>query len=427
MEKPTAIVLHLQEKIKEGAKRKRKIRITAESVTVGSFPNVDIELMAFSKPFLAEIKFANSQWWIVNPMKSDKIRINGRLVELDSPVRHGDQILLSEHSIYFEVEENKRLIETQAYSFIPQPSSDEDLWRYLIEEKDFDEILINGPNKIFVDWKGNLLLTPWRFQSESFLINKIPKDDKKTTGWVSWRMHRMLRFQAALPPLVEEPHLAIRKARQNVFSLEELENLEFGTPEEIEFLRKAVKNRESIIISGATSTGKTVLLRSLVQQISKDERVLILEEEAETDWPHPHAVNLETGRGNLRQAVIESLRMRPSRLIISEIRGAEAFEFLQALNTGHEGGMTTIHANSARDALHRLENLILSTGLAVNPIAIRAQLAQAINLIVQLKRDSTGKRLIESISRVSGIQQGVILLGDPVKIEASGIDIVKRA
>src|SRR5690606_7899259 len=116
-----------------------------------------------------------------------------------------------------------------------------------------------------------------------------------------------------------------------------------------------------------------------------------------------------------------------SRLIISEIRGAEAFEFLQALNTGHEGGMTTIHANSARDALHRLENLILSTGLAVNPIAIRAQLAQAINLIVQLKRDSTGKRLIESISRVSGIQQGVILLGDPVKIEASGIDIVKRA
>lgn len=421
-----AIILHLEEKIKADAKRSRKIRITAESVTVGSLPSVDIELKAFDKALAVEIKRANSQWWIVNPMRHEDVRVNGRKVELDLPLKHGDQILIDQHLLTFEVESKEEYVETRPYPFRPQPATDSELWNYLLEEKEFDEILINGISKIYVDWQGNLLLSPWRFLSEDFLKEQIFKETKKDRDWISWRRNRSLRFQAALPPQVEEVHLAIRKARQNVFTLDELEDLDFGSPEEIRFLKKAVEQRASIIISGATSTGKTVLLRSLVQNVSEDERLLILEEEAETDWPHPHAVSIETGRGKLREALIESLRMRPSRIIVSEVRGEEAFEFLQAINTGHEGGMTTVHANSARDALSRLENLILSTGLAVNALAVRSQLASAIDLVVQLERLPDGKRRIESISRISGIQKGVILLGDPVQLEGSGFDVLRQ-
>ncbi len=244
---------------------------------------------------------------------------------------------------------------------------------------------------------------------------------QKTSHWVSWRLDRTLRIHAALPPIVEFPHLSIRKAKQNVLSLDELEDTEFGKTVEIEFLRRALRERQNIVISGGTSTGKTVLLRSLVEKIDPSDRLLIVEEEAETDWPHPHAVAIESGRGNLRSTVIECLRMRPTRLIISEVRGPEAFEMLQAMNTGHSGSMTTLHANSAREALSRLEGLVLSSGLQLNVSAVRRMLAQTINIIVQLGRNSHGRRFIENIVRVAGIQQDTILLSDPVGLEAVGI------
>ncbi|MGA0164410.1 MAG: CpaF family protein, partial [Bdellovibrionota bacterium] len=334
--------------------------------------------------------------------------MNGKKIDKDTSLKNGDQILIDEHKIIVENEnlETISTLETSRFKFKDQPESDDLLWQYLIDENEFDEILINGPSEIYVDWQGTLLRTPWYFQSEDFLKSKIPESSGAQNSWISWRESRRLRFQAALSPLVENIHLAIRKARQNVFSLKELEEKEFGTPEQIRFLKNAIANRESILVSGATSTGKTVLLRSLVENISENERIVILEEEAETDWPHPHALAIETGRGNLREALIQSLRLRPSRILVSEIRGAEAFEFLQVLNTGHEGGMTTIHANSERDALYRIENLILTTGLAVNPLAVRAQIAQALQIIVQLERLSDGQRRIQAISRVSGIQQG---------------------
>ncbi len=423
----SGIFLNIVESQKVSGEPARKIKVTADSVTIGCSVHADIQLKTFSNDFEIEIKWTQGSWWLINLSQSPAIRINGKRIELDSALKNGDQIIIEDYKIFFEAEKPQAAHTNDLFDFRPHPGSDELLWQYLIEEKEFDEILINGSSKIYVDWQGNLLLTPWTFSSDQFLIEKISRGGSSTEAWVSWRESRRLRFQAALPPLVDKVHLAIRKARQNVFSLSELEKIEFGTPEQIRFLKLAVKNRESILISGATSTGKTVLLRSLVESIQEDERLVILEEEAETDWPHPHALPIETGREKLRQALIESLRLRPSRILVSEIRGAEAFDFLQILNTGHEGGMTTIHANSEREALSRIENLILTTGLAVNPLAVRAQISQALQLIVQLERLGNGKRRIQGISRISGIQQGTILLGDPVRFEASGIGLVKSS
>lgn len=422
------MVLNISEKSHGPIADIKKIKVTTDSVTIGTAPSSDIQLRMISKAFELEIKWAQSKYWLINLSRSDSIRVNGKKIDKDISLKNGDQILIDEHKIFIEIENEETISTSSAnshFAFRKQPESDDVLWRYLIDENEFDEILINGPSEIYVEWRGNLIRAPWYFESENFLKDKVSANDKQKSSWVSWRESRRLRFQAALPPLVERVHIAIRKARQNVFSLEELEEKEFGTSEQIRFLKNAIANRESILISGATSTGKTVLLRSLVENISENERIVILEEEAETDWPHPHTLALETGRGNLREALIQSLRLRPSRILVSEIRGAEAFEFLQALNTGHEGGMTTIHANSERDALYRIENLILTTGLAVNPLAVRAQIAQALQIIVQLERLSNGHRRIQAISRVSGIQQGTILLGDPVRFEGSGIGLVK--
>jgi|GEM_PF-2402577 len=415
------ITLHIQEKITEASRRKRKIRVTAESLTLGSSRSVDIELRSFAGNFLVEIKFLKGQWWIVNLLKSDHIRVNGRLVNLEYPLHDEDQILIDEHIISFEIEKIENEKKEEGYQFSEQPNNDENLWNNLLKEKDFDEILINGSSNIYVDWKGTLLKSPWSFSSDDFLFQKIQEHTKKSSGWGSWRLDQGLRFQSALPPLVTQPHICIRKARQHVFSLEELEEQTFGTEKEIQFLKQALKEKQSLIISGATSTGKTVLLRSLVEKIDENERLIIIEEESETDWPHPHAVSIEAGPEQLSVAVKECLRLRPDRLIVSEIRGFEAFDFLQAINSGHPGSMTTLHARSPREALARLENLILGSGNALDPLFIRGQLAQNINLIIQLKREPKGKRHIESIQRITGIQKDTILLSNPIEFENSGI------
>ncbi|TVQ79154.1 MAG: CpaF family protein [Bradymonadales bacterium] len=415
----SGIQLQIQELTEKRRYRNRVVRVNSESITIGSDGSQDIDLTAFDQNFEVEIKFDGKDWWILNLHRSPQLRINGRLIEKEAKISDSDRILIHEHQILVRFEEQGSE-KASTYSFHHRFASDQELWRHLLEEKEFDEVLINGPSKIFVDYQGQLLLSPWKFKSKDF-IPSIIRAQGKTEGWVSWQINRSLRLQAALPPIVDEAHLSIRKARQSVFSLTELEDRDFMSPELARSLREAVKRRESILISGGTSTGKTVLLRSLVQEVPEDQRVIIVEEEAETNWPHPHAVSIESGRGNVETSVKECLRFRPDRLIISEIRGGEAFDFLQAINTGHAGSMTTIHANSPREALQRIETLILARGLAVSPEAVRQQLSQAIRLVVQLERDDSGHRRISQIMRVTGIQNSVILMGDVSKLEGFGI------
>ncbi|MBN8553867.1 MAG: CpaF family protein [Deltaproteobacteria bacterium] len=398
--------------------RKRVVQLENDSITIGTTDSADVCLKDLDKPFHFEIKFAEDQWWIVNADRIQDIKLNKKNISLESKLASSDEIQIRGHQILFEIDEQQA---SQAPEFLAQPSNDEEFFNYLLSEKEFDEIMINGADQIYVDWRGMLLKTPWKFSSNDFLQKKIESYTGKNSGWASWRLNRTLRMQAALPPIAEAPHLSIRKAKQNVLSLDQLLKTGFGSVDQIDFLKRALKEKQSIVISGGTSTGKTVLLRSLVEQIDPTERLVIVEEEAETDWPHPHAIAIESGRGQLRSAVVECLRMRPSRLIVSEVRGVEAFEMMQALNTGHSGSMTTLHSNSTREALSRLESLLLAAGVGVTVPSARRQIAQAVNIIVQLKRDTDGKRKISEIVRIGGIQNDTILLSDPIETEAAGI------
>lgn len=387
-------------------------------MTLGSLESADIQLAAFEQPFLVEIKFSGENWWAINVQRTPGILVNKTPVSFEALLNNKDEIHVQGHKIQFSL---KQTALAERPDFSAQPEGDSALWNHLLFEGEFDEIMINGPAQIYVDWRGLVFRSPWSFSSDSFLAERIKESTSKTSGWASWRLNRTLRIQAALPPVVETPHISIRKAKQKVLSLDQLLDSGFGKTVEIDFLRRALKEKQNIIISGGTSTGKTVLLRSLIEQVDPSDRLIVVEEEAETDWPHPHAVAIEAGRGNLRSTVIECLRMRPTRLIISEVRGAEAFEMLTAMNTGHAGSMTTVHSNSAREALARLEGLVLSSGVQLNVNAVRRMLAQTINIIVQLSRDEHGKRFIEHIVRVCGIQQDIILLSDPVGLEPVGI------
>lgn len=416
------INLTIQERLDQSAApkfRKRSATVDGDSVTIGTPESADISLKTISGSVLVEIKFARDEWWLINLDRSNLVRINKAPIGLESKLNHGDEIEISGHKIKFETVDNKTREESP--NFDRQFQTDEALWKFLIEDETYDEILINGREEIFVDFRGQLYKTPYSFSNNDFLKDRIRELTKQDSGWASTRLNRMLRIQAALPPIVEVPHLAIRKARRFVMTLSDLLDRGFGSIEQIAFLRQAIKDHQNILITGGTSTGKTVLLRSLVEQIDSSERVVVLEEEAETDWPHPHAVAIESGRGQLRTAVIECLRMRPTRLIVSEVRGAEAYEMMQAMNTGHSGSMTTMHANSPREALSRLESLILSAGVGVNLLAVRRQMAHAIHSIVHLRRENNGTRKIDQIVRIGGIQNDVILLSDPLATESQKI------
>lgn len=393
--------------------------MTAESVTIGSDSHADVQLKSFSSPFVLEIKSDGQNWWVLNPLRRPGSKLNGKTLSLDSQLENRDTLEVEGHLITFEsIKEDRQ----RSFNFIRQPDSDEALWTYLTQEEEFDEILINGSDVIYVDYRGTLQLSPWKFSSDQFLIKKVAASSPQAaSGWLSWRHERKLRFQAALPPIIERPHIAIRKTKKFALSFKDLESSSFGSPEQMAYIREAIRTHQNVIISGGTSTGKTVFLRSLVEMVDPQERIVVLEEEAEIDWPHPHAVSIECGRGGLRQSIIESLRMRPNRMIVSEVRGVEAFEMLQAMNTGHSGCLTTIHSNSTREAISRIESLVLSAGNSLPLGAVRRHIAQAIHVIVQLSRSSDGQRYIESISRIAGIQNETILFGDPLQTEPLGL------
>ncbi len=419
------ILLEIDEKLSGTRRQTRKVRVSADRISLGTSATNDIDLTLYREAFGVELSRDADTWWLINKSKSPAVRTENYSVVTRHPLKDGDLIFLDEHKLYFRRSEIQK--KKSNYEFTLQPESDEALWSYLVEEDQLDEVMINGAYDIFVDFRGSLLKSPWGFSSNEFLAQKICEATGSTHGWSAWRLNKFLRIHAAQSPLVEFPHICIRKGRPHVFSLDELIERNFGSEEQIQFLKDCIHRRENILISGPTSSGKTVLMRSMVEEVPAEERVLILEEEAETTWPHPHAVLLETGRGGLKEGIRECLRMRPSRLIVSEIRGDEAVDFLQSINTGHRGSITTMHANSTRDAITRIETLILGSGWAVDPQYIRSQVASAIDILVQLTRDESGHRKIESIQRITGIQQGVILLSDPIGIETSGISASKTS
>ncbi|RWN45703.1 MAG: CpaF family protein [Mesorhizobium sp.] len=296
----------------------------------------------------------------------------------------------------------------------------------LLKDDSITDILINTHKRVFIERRGIVEETPIRFRDEAHLlrvINKIVsaigRRVDESSPMVDARLEDGSRVNIAVRPIsVDGPLVSIRKFSKNPYSLERLMAFNSIRPPMIELLRIAVQARKSILVSGGTGSGKTTLLNALSSYIPSKERLITIEDAAELQLQQPHVGRLETrppnveGKGEVRQRELlkNALRMRPDRIIVGEVRGEEAFDMLQAMNTGHEGSMTTIHANTPRDAISRLEQMVGMAGMPMTHESIRAQIASAIDIIVQTQRLSDGGRRVTSISELTGMEGNVVQL-----------------
>ncbi|MGI9401237.1 MAG: CpaF family protein [Rhizobiaceae bacterium] len=307
----------------------------------------------------------------------------------------------------------------------------------LMRNPDISDILINGPTNCYAEIGGVLQPVVIPFKDEAHLlriINKIVaavgRRIDESNPMCDARMADGSRFNAAIRPIaIDGPLVSIRKFSKNKLSFEKLVEFNAIAPQMAEVLQYAVSSRMTTIISGGTGTGKTTMLNALSAFINEKERVITIEDAAELALHIPHVGRMETrpvnneGSGEIRQRdlVKNALRMRPDRVILGEVRGEEAFDMLQAMNTGHEGSMATIHANTPRDAISRLEQMLGMTGMPMTVQSIRSQISNAIHLIVQLTRLSDGKRKVTSIAEVTGMEGDIIQMQEIFRFKRTGL------
>jgi pilus assembly protein CpaF len=307
----------------------------------------------------------------------------------------------------------------------------------LMQDPDVTDILVNTYDQVYVEKHGVLHPTDVRFQDDRHLLQVIDRivsavgrriDD--SSPMVDARLPNNSRVNAVIPPLaVDGPHMSIRRFRQDKLKGEDLVEGDALSQRMLELLAGVVRARLNVLISGGTGAGKTTLLNVLSTKIPETERIITIEDSAELQLQQPHTVRLETrppnieGRGevNPRMLVINALRMRPDRIIVGEVRGAEAVDMLQAMNTGHDGSLTTIHANSPRDALSRLETLVSMANLHLPDKAVRQQIASALDVVIQLSRLPDGSRKVMAISEVVGMEGDVITMQDLFVYERQGV------
>ncbi len=307
----------------------------------------------------------------------------------------------------------------------------------LLEDPDVTEIMVVGPSAVFIERHGVLIETNARFDDDDHILRIIDRmihplgrrvDDD--TPSVDARLPDGSRVHAIIPPVaVDGPCITIRKFLQNKMSVDELVKLGALTENMAEFLQACVAARLNVVISGGTSSGKTTMLNVLSSYIPMHERIVTIEDAVELQLKQRHTVRLETknpnvdGKGgmNTRDLVRAALRMRPDRIVVGEARSGEALDMLQAMNTGHNGSLTTLHANTPRDAISRMETMCMMAGLEIPLLAIRKQIASAVNLIVHQARLEDGTRKTTKITEVAGMESDVVTLTDVFKFERQGI------
>jgi len=307
----------------------------------------------------------------------------------------------------------------------------------LLADPTIDDILVNSHSNVFVERYGKLEKTKVRFRDERHLLRIIDKIVSKlgrrvdeTTPWVDARLEDGSRVNAIVRPCsIDGPSMSIRKFSKKPLTMERMS--EGGSLSEAAaiLLQGLVKARVNVLISGGTGSGKTTMLNAMSSNISPNERIVTIEDAAELQLQQEHVVRLETrppapsggGAVTQRDLVRNALRMRPDRIIVGEVRGAETFDMLQAMNTGHDGSMTTVHANSARDALGRIEQMVTMIGMDFPISAIRAQVASGINVVVQLSRLSDGSRRVMSVSEISGMEGDTITMQDIFVFQKTGV------
>ncbi|QCQ22969.1 CpaF family protein [Desulfoglaeba alkanexedens] len=306
-----------------------------------------------------------------------------------------------------------------------------------LQDPTVSDILVNSHKQVYVERFGRLELTDARFKDDAHLmtiIEKIVADIGRrvdeSSPMVDARLPDGSRVNAIIPPLaLDGPVLSIRRFAVDPLKMDDLIAVKTCTPEVAELLEAIVAARLNVVISGGTGTGKTTLLNVLSRYISNEERIITIEDSAELQLQQDHVVRLETrppnleGRGEItqRHLVKNSLRMRPDRIIIGEVRGDEALDMLQAMNTGHDGSLTTIHANSPRDALTRLETMVSMTGYDIPVKVMRHYIASALDVLIQLSRFSDGSRKVTSIQEITGIEEELITMQEIFSFKQQGI------
>jgi pilus assembly protein CpaF len=341
--------------------------------------------------------------------------------------------ILAEENIVLSRPERARLFEQIAAEILGlgplQP---------LLEDDTISEIMVNGPKNVYIERKGRLHRVPVTFENNDHVMRIIDRivaplgrRIDESSPYVDARLQDGSRVNAVIPPIsLVGPVLTIRKFSRNPITIEQL--IQFGsiTSEAVQFLKACVEARLNILISGGTGSGKTTLLNVMSSFIPNDERILTIENAAELQLRQEHVVTLESrppnieGRGEItiRDLVINSLRMRPERIIVGECRGGETLDMLQAMNTGHDGSMTTAHANTPRDALSRVETMCLMAGMDLPVRAIREQVSSAVDLICQQERMRDGTRKVTTITEVSGMEGEVITMTDIFVFEQTGME-----
>lgn len=308
----------------------------------------------------------------------------------------------------------------------------------LMLDPEISDVLVNTYDQVYIERHGKLELTDVRFQDDRHLMQVIDRivsavgrriDD--SSPMVDARLADGSRVNAIIPPLaLDGPHLSIRKFKRDTLSGDDLLRNDSITKPMLELLEGIVKARLNVLISGGTGAGKTTLLNILSSFIPVDERIVTIEDSAELQLRQPHVVRLETRPANIegsgevaqRMLVINALRMRPDRIILGECRGSEAVDMLQAMNTGHDGSLTTLHANTTRDALSRLETMVSMANLSLPEKAMRQQIAAAIQVVVQVSRMQDGTRKLMSIAEIVGMEGDVVTMQDIFTYERTGID-----
>jgi pilus assembly protein CpaF len=376
-----------------------------------------------------------------------KVRLHKKLVDrldltalaglnrnaLYQQIKDAAETLILEEKVFLSPEVKERLIteimnETLGLGPIEQ----------YMHDSEVSDVLVNGHGQVYIERGGQLELTDTKFKDDNHvmliidrILSAVGRRVDESSPMVDARLADGSRVNAIIPPLaLDGPMLSIRKFRKDVLSMDELLKLESVSFPMVQFLQGCVRARLNVLVSGGTGAGKTTLLNIMSGYIPDGERIVTIEDSAELRLQQPHVVRLETrppnveGRGQVtqRDLVRNALRMRPNRIIIGEVRGPEIYDMLQAMNTGHDGSLTTIHANGPRDVLLRLETLMLLTGIDIPERAIRELVSSAINIIVQIARLSDGTRKIVSISEIVGMEQGTISTQEVFVYEKQGID-----
>ncbi|NNE86696.1 MAG: CpaF family protein [Silicimonas sp.] len=307
----------------------------------------------------------------------------------------------------------------------------------LLKDDTINDILVNGPQQVFVERAGKLELTDTNFKDEKHLLRIIDKIVSavgrrvdESNPYVDARLADGSRFNAMVPPIAVDGSLvSIRKFKKEKLAVDDLVNFGAFTEEMAAYLQAAVATRLNVIVSGGTGSGKTTTLNALSSFIDDDERILTIEDTAELQLQQTHVGRMESRPANVegkgavsqRDCLRNALRMRPDRIIVGETRGEEVIDMLQAMNTGHDGSMTTIHANSARDGVSRLENMIAMAGIEMPIKAVRSQISSAVNLIVQASRLQDGSRRMVSITEVTGMEGEVISMQEIFRYQRVGL------